>query len=133
MRPEHGNRLAPDAPALADDAAAWRGAYVHIPFCHRVCPYCDFAVVAGHEDLVGRYQAAVTAEIEAAVPFDGPLQAVHFGGGTPSRLPAQALAGMLGALRARFGLVPAAEVSLEANPEDWTPQVADAGLQGAAY
>jgi putative oxygen-independent coproporphyrinogen III oxidase len=132
MTPEHKSPLAPDSPELADGAAAWRGAYVHIPFCHRVCPYCDFAVVAGHEDLAGRYQAAVTAEIEAAVPFEGPLQAVYFGGGTPSRLPAQALAGMLGTLRARFGLAPAAEVSLEANPEDWTPQVAEV-LAGAGF
>jgi putative oxygen-independent coproporphyrinogen III oxidase len=132
MTSDFGHLGAPDSPALADRAAAWRGAYVHTPFCHRVCPYCDFAVVAGHDDLAGRYRAAVTAEIEAAVPFGGPLDAVYFGGGTPTWLPPGALAAMLEALEARFGLAPGAEVSLEANPEDWTPQLAEV-LAGAGF
>jgi oxygen-independent coproporphyrinogen-3 oxidase len=111
----------PDSPDLADAAAGWRGAYVHIPFCHRVCPYCDFAVVAGREEQFGRYTEAVVAEIGMAEPFAGPLDAVAFGGGTPSRLPARSVGRILEALAGRFGLAGGAEVSLEANPEDWTP------------
>jgi putative oxygen-independent coproporphyrinogen III oxidase len=121
-----------DDAALADGAAAAFGAYVHIPFCRRVCPYCDFAVVAGREDLADRYVEALVAEIEAAEPFPAPLAAVFVGGGTPSRLPPQALGQVLAALRGRFGLVAAAEVSLEANPEDWSPSVA-AGLAAAGF
>jgi putative oxygen-independent coproporphyrinogen III oxidase len=116
----------PDDPALADAAARRRGAYVHIPFCRRVCPYCDFAVVAGRDDLAGRYLEALVAEIGAAAPFPGPLEAVFVGGGTPSRLAPAALARVLQALEERFGLAPGAEVTLEANPDDWSPPVAEA-------
>jgi oxygen-independent coproporphyrinogen-3 oxidase len=115
----------PDDPALADGAAAWRGAYVHVPFCARLCPYCDFAVVAGRDDATARYVDAVVAEVEME-PRWGALDAVYFGGGTPSRLPATALRRVLDALRDRFGIAADAEVSLEANPEDWSePFAAD--------
>lgn len=123
----------PDDPVLADRAAGWRGAYIHIPFCHRVCPYCDFAVVAGRDDLRDRYIDALITEIGMAEPFSGgPLDAVSFGGGTPSRLTAGALARVLEALAARFGMAGDAEVSLEANPEDWT-QVLACGLVAAGF
>ncbi len=116
----------PDDPALADAAAGRRGAYLHIPFCRRVCPYCDFAVVAGREDLAGRYVEALVAEIGASAPFPGPLEAVFVGGGTPSRLAPAAGARVLRALEERFGTAPGAEVTLEANPEDWSAPVAEA-------
>jgi len=121
----------PDDPGLADRAAAWRGAYVHIPFCRRVCPYCDFAVVADRDDLRDRYVDSVVAEIAMAEPF-GPLQAVAFGGGTPSRVDAAGLGRILEALSKRFGIAAGAEVSLEANPEDWTRELAD-GLADAGF
>ncbi len=57
----------PDSVALADGAAAKTAAYVHIPFCRKICPYCDFAVVAGTE-LADRYVAALIDEIESADP-----------------------------------------------------------------
>lgn len=115
----------PDDPDLADRAAEWRGAYVHVPFCRRVCPYCDFAVVAGAEERIGRYHAALLAEIEAAAPWPGaPLNTIYVGGGTPTRLPADLLGSLVEALGDRFGLAGDAEVSLEANPEDWTPRLA---------
>lgn len=121
----------PDDPALADEAAGWRGSYVHIPFCRRVCPYCDFAVVADRDDLADDYLDALVAEVAMAEPF-GPLQAVAFGGGTPSRLDAAGLGRVLDALAARFGIADGAEVSLEANPEDWSEDLA-AGLVAAGF
>jgi putative oxygen-independent coproporphyrinogen III oxidase len=110
----------PDSASLADAAASVRSAYVHIPFCSRICPYCDFAVVEGRYDVVDRYKAAVVREIENDVAW-GPLDAVFFGGGTPSSVPAATLTEILTTLSDRFGLADAVEVSLEANPEDWTP------------
>ncbi|MDX1689973.1 MAG: radical SAM family heme chaperone HemW [Acidimicrobiia bacterium] len=110
----------PDAPEVADGAAGRVGAYVHVPFCRRVCPYCDFAVVAGAEDLADRYVDALVAEIGGADPFDRPLDAVFVGGGTPSRLTAAALGRVVDALAVRFGIASDAEVALEANPEDWS-------------
>jgi oxygen-independent coproporphyrinogen-3 oxidase len=122
----------PDDPGPADAAASRRGAYVHIPFCRRVCPYCDFAVLAGREDLAGRYAAALTAEISEAAPFPDALDAVFVGGGTPSRMAPASLAGVLRALGRRCGLAAGAEVTLEANPEDWSVPLAE-GLAAAGF
>ncbi len=122
----------PGDAAPADSAARRLGAYVHIPFCHRVCPYCDFAVVAGREDLADRYVAALVAEIDAADPFPAPVDAVFVGGGTPSRLAPDALGRVLRALEDRLGLAAGAEVTLEANPEDWSPARAE-GLAAAGF
>ncbi|NNL97188.1 MAG: radical SAM family heme chaperone HemW [Acidimicrobiia bacterium] len=99
-------------------------AYVHVPFCARVCPYCDFAVVAGKDELTERYFDALLAEIDME-PAAGPLESVFIGGGTPSRVAPELLKGVIDRLAERFGLVDDVEVSLEANPEDWTPGVAD--------
>ncbi|MDE0231215.1 MAG: radical SAM family heme chaperone HemW [bacterium] len=116
--------LPPDDPGLADQAGGWRSVYLHIPFCEEVCPYCDFAVVAGRDQLASRYGEALVAEIRAATAW-GPLDAVNFGGGTPSRMPAGLLERILQELSSRFGIRKGAEVSLEANPEDWTLQKAE--------
>ncbi len=118
----------PDDPTLADGAADLRGAYVHIPFCARVCPYCDFAVVAGRDDAISRYIDAVLAEVEME-PTWGALDAVHFGGGTPSVLSADALSRIAGALAERFGLSRGAEMAIEANPEDWSDRYAQRLLE----
>jgi putative oxygen-independent coproporphyrinogen III oxidase len=93
--------------------------YVHIPFCPQHCPYCAFAVLTGHYDLYERYVAAVCAEIHAwrHLAAKGPLQTVYFGGGTPSMLAPAQLERLLAAAATTFGLVPEAEITLEANPE----------------
>lgn len=121
----------PDDPTLADAARDWSAAYVHIPFCARLCPYCDFAVVVGREDETTRYLAALAKEI-GMEPAWRPLDAVYVGGGTPSRLAPQQLGSILDDLRGRFGLNVDAEVSLEANPEDWTSRAAE-GLREAGF
>lgn len=113
----------PDSPGLVDAAAHWRSAYVHIPFCAQRCPYCDFAVVTddegGTDPMFDRYVEAVVAEIGMEERF-GPIDAVNLGGGTPSRLRPSQLERIVSALDDHHGLVDGAEVSLEANPEDWT-------------
>ena len=112
--------LAPDSPQLADAARHWKSAYVHIPFCARRCPYCDFAIVdeSVSEPDHRRYIDAVVAEI-AMEPGIGRLDAVDFGGGTPSRLAPAMLGRVIDALADRHGFADDVEVSLEVNPEDW--------------
>jgi putative oxygen-independent coproporphyrinogen III oxidase len=100
-------------------------AYVHIPFCARRCPYCDFRISVGREEARDRYVASVVAEIEREADWL-PLAAVYFGGGTPSYLGAGGLEKILAALERRFGIAAGAEISLEANPEDWSAALVQA-------
>ncbi len=94
-----------------------RACYVHVPFCARVCPYCDFAVVAGRNRDAERYCAAVEREIRADSPAR-PLEAVFIGGGTPSSVSPRLIGRILGALAERHGMASDVEISLESNPED---------------
>jgi oxygen-independent coproporphyrinogen-3 oxidase len=98
-----------------------RHLYVHVPFCARRCSYCDFAIAVRRRVPAERYLAAVTAEIRlrsgAERWGDGGLATVYLGGGTPSRLPPDAIGRLLDALPR----TPGAEVTLEANPDDVTP------------
>jgi oxygen-independent coproporphyrinogen-3 oxidase len=116
-----------DVDRHATDAAV----YVHIPFCSAVCPYCDFAVVAGAEDRIGRYIDAVIAEISMTRPWRS-LDSIYFGGGTPSHVEPAHLGRILEALSAHHGLAAGAEVTLEANPEDFALPRA-AGLIAAGF
>jgi oxygen-independent coproporphyrinogen-3 oxidase len=101
------------------------GAYVHVPFCASRCGYCDFntytpAELGGGAPMES-YADAVLAEIAlAARVLDGAaprLDTVFVGGGTPTLLPTDDLARILGALDATFGLTADTEVTTEANPE----------------
>lgn len=114
----------PDSVALAEAASSWASAYVHLPFCARVCPYCDFAVVAGRDDLQSRYLQALAAEIERE-PDWRPLHSIYIGGGTPSRTAPESLGHVVERISSRFGIVAGAEISLEANPEDWSTERAE--------
>lgn len=118
-------------PDEADALGRVAAAYVHIPFCARVCPYCDFAVVAGKDHLAEYYVGAVCAEI-GMTPRWRPLEAVYFGGGTPSHLPPPLLGKVVESVEAHHGLTDGAEVSLEANPEDFTEEKA-AALRGMGF
>lgn len=111
----------PDAPAaprwLERTNDTGLGCYVHLPFCDRICPYCDFAVVQYQEQRIARYLAALQAEIDASEPLRAPLQTLYFGGGTPSALSAGQIDAVVAAVRRRFQAPPDAfEVTLEANP-----------------
>lgn len=94
------------------------GIYVHVPFCRRICPYCDFAV---RRDSAGRRSAFVdriVAELDnVAWPGEADFDTLYFGGGTPSLLSAADLGRVVAAVRDRFGVNKLA-VHLEANPED---------------
>jgi putative oxygen-independent coproporphyrinogen III oxidase len=92
------------------------GVYVHVPFCRARCDYCAFATFTDRDHLMQTYAAACVAEVARARAEEGmPLaSSVFFGGGTPSRLPADLLVSILEAVPRR----PGAEVTVECNPED---------------
>jgi oxygen-independent coproporphyrinogen-3 oxidase len=97
------------------------GLYLHVPFCERICPYCDFAVVAARPlgaPAEERYVAALLAELERRRPdFGGrTLASVYLGGGTPSLLRPASVARLVAAARAAFAPREEVEVTLEVNP-----------------
>jgi len=99
--------------------------YVHLPWCRRVCPYCDFNVYAATAPPEGPYVEGLLAELNAhaaAGPFAGrTLQTVYLGGGTPSLFSPAAVARVLAAAAQQFGIPAGAEMTLEANPGTVTP------------
>ncbi|RME74780.1 MAG: radical SAM family heme chaperone HemW, partial [Chloroflexi bacterium] len=95
------------------------GLYIHIPWCHTRCIYCDFnTYVEEDSSLKARYQAALTREIEeSAAALGRPrLATLYFGGGTPTTLPAAWLVELVETVQAAFDLPAGAEITVEANP-----------------
>ncbi|MDO5625230.1 MAG: radical SAM family heme chaperone HemW [Pseudomonadota bacterium] len=113
MRP--GTLQLPALPPLA--------LYVHLPWCLRKCPYCDFN---SHERRAGvdaaaqqtRYVDALLADLEASLPlvWGRAVHSVFIGGGTPSLFSPDAIDRLIAGVRARLPLAPACEITLEANP-----------------
>ena len=98
-----------------------RHLYVHLPFCAHRCGYCDFVTVTGHEAAHAAYVDALLAELRryAIAP-----ETIFIGGGTPSLLDDRLLARLLAALP------PAAEVTVECNPETITAAKAEVLYEG---
>ncbi|MGH7685670.1 MAG: radical SAM family heme chaperone HemW [Candidatus Dormibacteria bacterium] len=103
-----------------------RTLYLHIPFCERKCEYCDFTSVAGtrgeHE-----YMGALDREVRLLAQRGGAaeLDSVFVGGGTPSLVDPELLAGVLATVGEHFHLAPGAEITLEANPSSTTRERAE--------
>ena len=96
-------------------------AYLHIPFCRKLCSYCDFTTYAKIDALIPDYSHALAREIELvaksskkAAPL--PVHSVYFGGGTPSLLPIHLMRRIFTSLRHSFDIIPDAEITIEANP-----------------
>jgi putative oxygen-independent coproporphyrinogen III oxidase len=93
--------------------------YVHIPWCVRKCPYCDFnSHEARGEVPQETYVEALVRDLELALPaiWGRRVTSIFFGGGTPSLFSARAIDALLSAFRARLALAPECEITLEANP-----------------
>jgi len=96
--------------------------YVHLPWCLKKCPYCDFNSHAVRDGLDAlpqrRYVDALVADLEAALPFvwGRRVHTIFIGGGTPSLFAPEEIERLLAAIRARLPLEPGCEVTLEANP-----------------
>ncbi|MEL7128746.1 MAG: radical SAM protein, partial [Pseudomonadota bacterium] len=100
------------------------GAYIHWPYCTRICPYCDFNVYAAKTRNTAPLVNALCADITAhrtRLPEHPPLGSIYFGGGTPSLLDPGDIARLITACRDMLGLARNAEVTLEANPNTITP------------
>ena len=97
--------------------------YLHLPWCLKKCPYCDFN---SHERRAGvdaraqqaRYVDALLADLEASLPlvWGRPVYSVFFGGGTPSLFESEQIDRLIAGARARLPLEPMCEITLEANP-----------------
>jgi oxygen-independent coproporphyrinogen-3 oxidase len=93
--------------------------YIHIPWCLKKCPYCDFnSHEAREEPPEDAYVDALIADLEYALPsiWGRKVMSIFIGGGTPSLFSAGAIAKLLSGVRARVPLLPDAEITLEANP-----------------
>ena len=93
--------------------------YVHVPWCLRKCPYCDFNSHQVPTELPqSRYVDALMADLEAALPqvWGRRVISVFIGGGTPSLFAPEVIERLLAGVRARLPLEPACEITLEANP-----------------
>jgi len=93
--------------------------YVHIPWCVRKCPYCDFnSHERGGALPEAEYVAKLIADLEGLLPsvWGRRLVSVFIGGGTPSLFSPESIDALLSGVRARLPLEPIAEITLEANP-----------------
>ena len=93
--------------------------YIHIPWCARKCPYCDFNSHEAREEIPeAAYIDALIADLEQDLPavWGRTVETVFFGGGTPSLFSPEGIDRLLADIRARIPLKPQAEITLEANP-----------------
>ena len=120
------NEFAGVSSGVSEPPGGWplpRAAYIHVPFCRHRCGYCNFSVVADRDDLIERFLAAIDLELAA---LNCPaIDTVFIGGGTPTHLAPDQLARLLQVVTSRLQLAAAAEWSVEANPEDITPERLD--------
>ena len=103
------------------------GLYVHIPFCARRCPYCDFAIhVGAQESFVAEYVDALRRELTIALQSSAnsgrKLTSIFFGGGTPTFLKDEVLASLLRLILDAHSVDENVEVTIEANPENLDEQ-----------
>ena len=106
------------------------GIYIHIPFCHQACVYCNFhfSTSVTKKD---RMVEAIIREVSLNDFIRQPglkIETIYVGGGTPSILSATELHSILQAVRQAYTVDPAAEITLEANPEDIGPASLEAWL-----
>lgn len=93
--------------------------YLHVPFCHHRCSYCDFNTYSGIEQLIPEYVRALCLEIRYIARSCAqkiPVHTIFFGGGTPSLLPGNEVSRVLDTVQKEFLLPEGVEITLEANP-----------------
>lgn len=101
--------------------------YIHIPFCKRICTYCDFYKV-GAVSLIPKVVEAMHRELDERCNYlaERHLTSIYFGGGTPSLLTAEQIEGIVSHARRLFDCSDVEEITLEANPDDLTEEYVEA-------
>lgn len=101
--------------------------YVHIPFCKRICAYCDFYKV-GAVELLPSVVKQLHVELEARATYlkDRTISSIYFGGGTPSLVKPHDIEILINHARELFDCSSIEEITLEANPDDLTPEYIEA-------
>ena len=106
--------------ALPADPDAGFGLYVHWPYCDRICPYCDFNVRRTQSVDAVAWRAAFHAEMVHLRAVQGasaqPLTSIYFGGGTPSLMAPELIAGVIEDATTTWGIADNTEITVEANP-----------------
>jgi len=102
-------------PVSQNNGSNLPGIYVHVPFCRRKCPYCDFYSIE-NSDWLPAYLNALSEEIRLAAKPVSPYDTIYFGGGTPSLIDADQMARLLENIFTHFDISENAEITLEANP-----------------
>jgi oxygen-independent coproporphyrinogen III oxidase len=98
------------------------GIYLHIPFCKQACYYCDFHFstnLSAKNELIAAMRREITLQ---ASYLNEPVRTIYFGGGTPSLASDEELASLLNEIYSSFQVTGDAEITLEANPDDLTPE-----------
>ena len=99
------------------------GIYIHIPFCKRRCSYCDFFSTT-HSEKKAEYVHALVRELEIRKDYldNEEIETIYLGGGTPSQLSQEELEEIFAYIYKVYKVTPDAEITLEANPDDLTPE-----------
>src|SRR6187431_1752139 len=102
------------------------GIYIHIPYCHKACNYCNFHFSTSMKDI-DKMIESICLELKEKKDYlpDQIVETIYFGGGTPSLLNKEQLSSIFQAIQANYFLSETPEVTLEANPEDITPNALD--------
>lgn len=103
------------------------GLYIHIPFCRKKCSYCDFHFSTTFSEYRKRMVDAICNELKERSGFlqNSRIETIYFGGGTPSILNYEELTLIMDTIHESFSVTSDPEVTLEANPEDITPDNLD--------
>jgi len=99
------------------------GIYIHIPFCKHKCNYCNFYSLASKRYLDQLADAIIAELVQRKNYLEGQIiETIYFGGGTPSLIETSDIERILNAILSHFRVEPGAEITLEANPDDLTPE-----------
>ena len=102
------------------------GLYIHIPFCHTKCTYCDFNTYSGIENLINDFSNSIYNEIEFwKINENYFIDSIFIGGGTPSYIDPEIIKNILIKIKKNFEISKDTEITLEINPEDVTLEKAN--------
>ncbi|MCI0651031.1 MAG: radical SAM family heme chaperone HemW [Planctomycetes bacterium] len=114
---------------LAREDATSPGLYVHVPFCHSRCTYCDFHTTGYREARAERYLSALTREADAVAQSGFTPVTIFIGGGTPSALSPRLFDRLLAVIEERFRTAALREWTVEANPGSLTAEKAEIAVR----